>query len=115
MFLFRIGLSKEEKGKYLNDVILMRLAHRVRTENLYPLTAELLDNVKYLEDVKTDFSDLRQAEHAYLVMAEWRKRTRNKRGDTSAGRIVEILKGLGIDQHLVCLVRGSFNALEMHV
>ena len=87
----------------------MRLAHLVRTDDLYPLTAELLDNVKYLEDVKTDFSDLRQAEHAFLVMVEWRKRMRNKRGDTSTGRIVEILKGVGIDKHLVCLVRSSLH------
>ena len=86
----------------------MRLAQRLRTKHLYPLTAGLFESVTYLEDVKADFADLRQADHAYLVMAEWRKRTRNRSRnedrDTTAGKMVKILKDAQIDHHLVCLV-----------
>ena len=85
----------------------MRIAQRLQTKHLYPLTASLLESVAYLDSVKADFSDMRQADHAYLVMAEWRKLTRNDRGDTSAAQIVKYLKDAGIDIHLVCLVRAS--------
>ena len=86
----------------------MRLAHHLRTDNLYPLTAALVGSVKFLEDVQADFQDLKQADHAYLVMVEWRKRVRNQRGDTSAGRMVTMLQGAKIDHHLVCLVCKAF-------
>ena len=94
----------EERGVHLNDILLMRLAQRLKTEHLYPLTAAMLENDKYLDDVKADFADLHQSDHAYLVMAEWRKRTRNREGDTSAGEMVKLLKNLHIDHHLICLV-----------
>ena len=99
-----LGLTKEEERKPLSDVILMRLAQRLRTDHLYALTTRLLKYVKYLDDIKVNFPDLEQSDHAYLVMVEWIKQTRNKRGDTSAGQMVKILKNANIDHHLVCLV-----------
>ena len=102
-------MTKDENSTHLSDVILMRIAQRVRTEHLYPLTARLLETVKYLDDVKANFSDLEQADHAYLIMAEWRKRTRNKKSDrnTTAEKMVKIFKEGKIDHHLVCLVCGT--------
>ena len=113
--LLHTGLTEEEKGKHLNDVMLMRLAHHLKAENLYPLTAELLENVKFLEDVKADFADLKQTDHACLVMVEWRKRVRNERGDTSAGRMAKILHDIKIDHHLVCLVIFFYTYSILHI
>ena len=104
IYNFDKGLTEEEKCKQLTDVILMRLAYRLRTQNIYPLTKALVESIKFLEDVQADFADLKQAHHAYLVMVEWRKRVCNERGDTSAGRMVTILQDAKIDNHLVCLV-----------
>ena len=103
------GLTEEEKCKQLSDVILIRLAQRLRKEYLYPLTACLFKTVKYLEDVQDDFPDLLQSDRTYLVMAEWRKQMSNRQQkddmkETTAGRIAEILKDADIDHHLVCLV-----------
>ena len=105
-FIIYTGLTKEENSTHLSDVILMRIAQRVGTEHLHPMTAGLLETVKYLDDVRANFSDLEQADHAYLVMAEWRKRTRNKKTDrdTTAEKMVKILKEGNIYHHLVCLV-----------
>ena len=84
----------------------MRLAQRLGTEHLYPLTACLLETVKYLDDVKANFADLTQSDHVYLVMAEWRKRTRNRERDmfTPASKMVRVLEEAKIDHHLLCLV-----------
>ena len=101
---YYLGLTEQENSSQLNDVMLLRIANRLRQEHLIPLAAGLLGSVKYLENIQANFSDLRMEEHAYLILAEWRKRTRNQRGNTSAQGIVKILMDVKIDHHLVCLV-----------
>ena len=105
-YFVHTGLTLEENSTHLSDVILMRIAQRLRTEHLYPLTAGLLSTVKYLDYVKANFADLDHADHAYLVMTEWRKQTKNQRTDrdTTAEKLVKILEEGNIDHHLVCLV-----------
>ena len=93
----------------------MRIAQRLRTEHLYPLTAGLLETVSYLETIKSDFADLREADHAFLVMAEWRKLIRNERGDTSAAAMVKLLKDANINIHVVCQVHGDINASKSDI
>ena len=94
-------MLEEEQYIFLNDVVLLRIAQRLRTEHLYPLTAALLETVDYVDDVKADFADLGQAEHAFLVMAEWRRRALNQKRNLTAGQLVEVLTEAKIDHHIV--------------
>ena len=98
------GLTETEGTTVLSDVMLMRIAQRVRKEHMHPLTANLLQYVDYLDTVEDDFAELRRADHAFLIMVEWRKRQRIQRRDPTAGVMLQMLKDTDMDHHLVCQV-----------
>ena len=97
------GLTELESSAILSDIVLMRVGIRVKTEHMYPLTAELLESVEYFENLISENQELRQ-NHSFLVMVEWRRRIRNDKADASAGQLADVLKKANIDPHIVCLV-----------
>ena len=98
------GLTETEGTSVLSDVMLMRIAQRVRKEQMYPLTANLLQSVDYLHTVEDDFAELRRVDHAFLIMVEWRTQLRIRRRDAAASEMVKMLKEADMDPHLVCQV-----------
>ena len=88
----------------LTDAILMRVARRVRPNSLYPLAANLLVNVDYLEDIKADFAEMKTAEIILLNMVEWKRRLVNERGDVSTRTLIKVIKESEIDEHIMCQV-----------
>ena len=97
-------MTKDEITINLNDAILMRVAQRVRPDFLYPLAANLLDNVEYLEHTKADFAEMKTSETVLLNLVEWKRRVVNERGDISAEALVKIIRDAGLDEHIMCQV-----------
>ena len=72
---------------------------------MHPMTAQLIQSVDFLYTVEKDYSEMRRADQAFLVMVEWRKRLRYQRIDACAGEMANNLKEADINKHIMCRVR----------
>ena len=101
---YSTGLTDDENGANLSEIIMRRLAELLPPTQIIRLTASLFGNVGEDVRIQIDFPDLESADHFLLLMVEWQRRKVNKGMNTTAAAIVSVLQDAEIDCHLVCQV-----------
>ena len=102
------GLTDTERQDELQDIHFMRIAVRLSTADLYPVTARLLGNANAaIERMERDFPELRFCDRAFVIMTEWKKLMEDRDVRPSAEKMVHAFGTMAnteSNRHTVCMV-----------
>ena len=87
----------------------MRIAMRLSTSDIYPLTAGLLGNARsMIERTECDFRELRLCDRAFVIMKEWKRRLEDRQESPTAEKMVQVFEEMEstmeTTKHVVCMV-----------
>ena len=103
------GLTDTERQDELQDIHFMRIAVRLSTDDLYPVTARLLGNAHAaIERMERDFPEWRFCDRAFVIMTEWKKLMEDREEKPSADKMAHVFGKIGnnteSNKHIVCMV-----------
>ena len=100
-----VGLDKSNIKVELDDIKLMRLARLLHHEHLMILSANLVGNVQFLENLEHQYCGFGPSVHAFMIFHEWKKLIKNRGQAPTAGMLLYIFENEQIDKHHLCMVR----------
>ena len=99
------GLQKSEIKVELDDITLMRLARLLHHEHLIILSANLVGNVMFLDNLEHQYRGFGPSVHAFMIFHEWKKLVKNRGQAPTAGMLLCVFEDKKIDKHHLCTVR----------
>ena len=68
------------------------------------LSANLVGNVQFLRKIEQQYRGFNPSDYAFMILHDWKKSIKNKRGTPTAARLLEVFDDLQIDKHYLCQV-----------
>ena len=88
----------------LDDIKFLRIARQVHPDSLMELSANLVGNVLFLRKIEQQYCGFSPSDYVFMILHEWKKLIRNKRGTPTVAMLLEVFEDLQIDKHYLCQV-----------
>ena len=82
----------------------MRIARLLHHEHLMKLSANLVGNVQFLENLQYQYGGFGTSAHAFMILHEWKKLAKHRGQAPTAGILLHVFEDKQIDKHNLCMV-----------